>query len=75
MGWRGIRIGWLDGVGEKHRAELSRKAVVYFNSDTNGTGTLNAGGSPSLQVFFSEVLRDINDPVKNKPLLEPDFRS
>jgi N-acetylated-alpha-linked acidic dipeptidase len=61
-------IGSTEWV-EKHKADLSSKAVLYLNSDSTGTGTLNAGGSPSLQVFFSEVLRDINDPKKNESLL------
>jgi N-acetylated-alpha-linked acidic dipeptidase len=61
-------IGSTEWV-EKHRPELSKKAVMYLNSDSTGTGTLNAGGSPSLQVFFSEILRDVSDPKKNEPLL------
>ena len=31
---------------EKHEAELKDKLVLYLNSDTNGKGDFNAGGSP-----------------------------
>jgi N-acetylated-alpha-linked acidic dipeptidase len=54
---------------EKHRSDLAGKAVLYLNSDSTGVGTLAAGGSASLQVFFSEILRDVNDPKTNEPLL------
>ncbi|HZN27129.1 MAG TPA: M28 family metallopeptidase [Burkholderiales bacterium] len=70
--WDGEEFGLIGSTEwvEKHRPELLRKAVMYLNSDTTGIGTLNAGGSPSLQIFFSEVLRDIQDPVKKQALLE-----
>jgi N-acetylated-alpha-linked acidic dipeptidase len=61
-------IGSTEWV-EKHQADLSRKGVMYLNSDSNGKGTMAAGGSPSLQVFFSEILRDVKDPKSNEPLL------
>ncbi len=57
---------WL----EKHREELSRKALIYVNSDSNGKGKLGAGGSHVLEQFMREVLRDNLDPVSGKPLLE-----
>ncbi|MBC7927228.1 MAG: hypothetical protein H7039_16390, partial [Bryobacteraceae bacterium] len=50
--------------------ELSKKAVVYFNSDSNGKGYLGAGGSPALEKFFSEVLRDVRQPGVDKSVLE-----
>jgi N-acetylated-alpha-linked acidic dipeptidase len=62
-------IGSTEWV-EKHQDELAAKAVVYFNSDTNGKGFFNAGGSPALQVFFSQVLRDVTAPGSKKPLIE-----
>jgi N-acetylated-alpha-linked acidic dipeptidase len=55
---------------EKHRAELARKTVAYINSDSNGKGTLGAGGSHALEQFMREVLRDNKDPVSGKSLLE-----
>jgi N-acetylated-alpha-linked acidic dipeptidase len=61
-------IGSTEWV-EKHRDELARKTVAYINSDSNGKGTLGAGGSHPLEQFMREVLRDNKDPVSGKPLL------
>ena len=47
---------------EAHADELSRKAVAYLNSDTNGRGYLFMGGSHSLERFINDVTRDIDDP-------------
>ena len=57
---------WL----EKHQAELARKMVVYLNSDSNGKGWINAGGSPLLDQFMRGVLDEISDPVSGKKVLE-----
>lgn len=54
-------IGSTEWV-EKHKAELDQKAIVYFNSDSNGKGKLTAGASPSLSVFLEEVARDLGVP-------------
>jgi N-acetylated-alpha-linked acidic dipeptidase len=59
---------------EKHLEELKRKLALYVNSDMNTAGRLNAGGSPLLEVFMSEVLRDSDDPKSGKPLLPREFR-
>ena len=47
---------------EEHQAELRQKAVFYLNSDGNGRGALNVGGSYSLMRFANEVAHDIDDP-------------
>ena len=83
QGWRPkrtIRLALWDGeefglVGstewvEKHQEELERKAAVYINSDSNGRGTIYAGGSHTLETFLREVLRDLNEPVTQKSLLD-----
>jgi N-acetylated-alpha-linked acidic dipeptidase len=83
QGWqpkRTIRLALWDGeefglVGstewvEKHQEELERKAAVYINSDSNGRGSIGAGGSHTLEVFMREVLRDLNDPTTQKSLLD-----
>ena len=46
---------------EKHEEDL-KKAVVYINSDGNGRGYLNAGGSHTLEHFVNLVAKDIKDP-------------
>ena len=61
-------IGSTEWV-EKHRDELQSKAVAYFNTDMNTGGKLGAGGSQVFEKFFSEVMRDIEDPAKGKSLL------
>jgi len=47
---------------ETHAAELKKKAVVYINSDTNGRGFLDVGGSHALQHFVNQVAADVKDP-------------
>jgi N-acetylated-alpha-linked acidic dipeptidase len=49
---------------EEHADELSRHAVAYLNSDSNGRGYLFVGGSHSLEKFINGVARDIEDPEK-----------
>jgi N-acetylated-alpha-linked acidic dipeptidase len=70
--WDGEEFGLLGSTEwvEKRRAELDRKLVAYFNSDSNGRGPLRAGGSPLLQRFMEEVARDISDPVASKSVLD-----
>ncbi len=70
--WDGEEFGLIGSTEwvEKHQAEISAKTVVYFNSDTNGKGTLNVGGSPSLQTFITQVVRDVNDPVTGESVLQ-----
>ncbi len=71
--WDGEEFGLIGSTEwvEKHAEELSRKAVVYINSDTNSKGRLGASGSHTLERFMSEVLRDIPDPADSaKTLLE-----
>ena len=48
LSWDGEEPGLLGSTewAEAHAAELKQKALAYINSDTNGRGFLNAGGSP-----------------------------
>jgi N-acetylated-alpha-linked acidic dipeptidase len=50
---------------EKHADELKQKAVAYINSDGNGRGFLNVGGSHTLEHFVNQIADGINDPEKN----------
>ena len=47
---------------EQHADELKRKAVIYINSDGNGRGFLNAGGSHDFQHLVNQVMADVTDP-------------
>jgi N-acetylated-alpha-linked acidic dipeptidase len=47
---------------EDHAGELQKKAVLYINSDGNGRGILNVGGSEDLEKFVSQTLSGLVDP-------------
>jgi N-acetylated-alpha-linked acidic dipeptidase len=47
---------------EEHAAKLSRQAVAYINTDSNGRGFLRMGGSSTLGPLLQQVARDVNDP-------------
>ena len=40
--------------------------MVYINSDSNGRGFLDAGGSHTLERFVNEVARDVEDPQRQR---------
>ncbi|HEY7410438.1 MAG TPA: M28 family peptidase, partial [Vicinamibacteria bacterium] len=48
---------------ETHAEELRRRAVAYVNSDSNGRGFLEAGGSHSLEALVNEVAESVEDPA------------
>ena len=50
---------------EKHADELKKKAVAYINSDGNGRGFLQVGGSHSLEHFVNQIADGIADPEMN----------
>ncbi len=62
--WDGEEPGLLGSTEwvEAHAEELDRHAAVYLNSDVNGRGFLNMGGSATLEHFVNTVARDIDDP-------------
>ena len=47
---------------ETHAAELSKKALVYINSDTNARGTLELSGSHDFEHVASSVAAEVTDP-------------
>jgi N-acetylated-alpha-linked acidic dipeptidase len=55
---------------EMHADELSRKAVMYVNSDSNGRGFLHPSGSHSLQTLVNQVAASVTDPETGVPVLE-----
>jgi N-acetylated-alpha-linked acidic dipeptidase len=70
--WDGEEFGLIGSTEwvEKHQEELDRAGAVYINSDSNGKGSIGASGSHTLETFVKEVLRDINDPVTGKALID-----
>ena len=70
--WDGEETGLLGSTewGETHAEELSKKAVLYINSDTNTRGFLGAAGSHSLQTFVSEIAANVRDPQTGVSVLE-----
>jgi N-acetylated-alpha-linked acidic dipeptidase len=53
---------------ETHAAELQKKAVLYINSDGNGRGILNIGGSEDLEKFASDTIAGLTDPETGQPV-------
>ncbi len=47
---------------ETHENELKEKALIYINSDGNGRGFLNVGGSHALQNWVGRIAADVTDP-------------
>lgn len=70
--WDGEEAGLLGSTewAEQHADELRRKAVLYVNSDGNGRGFLNAGGSHALQRLVNGVAADLRDPDSGVSVLE-----
>jgi N-acetylated-alpha-linked acidic dipeptidase len=70
--WDGEEWGLLGSTewAEQHASELRDKAVVYYNSDTNGEGWFGASGSHALETFMGEVARDVTDPKTGKSALD-----
>jgi N-acetylated-alpha-linked acidic dipeptidase len=70
--WDGEELGLMGSTEwvETHAAELSKKVVVYLNTDGNGRGFLEAGGSHTLESLVDEVARDVIDPEKKVSVFE-----
>jgi len=62
-------IGSTEWV-ETHAEELRQKAVAYINTDGSGAGFLFAGGSHTLEKFFSEITKVVSDPQKDVSVFE-----
>lgn len=70
--WDGEEEGLLGSTEwvEAHVDELRNHAAVYINSDSNGRGFLEAGGSHTLERFVSAVVEDVVDPERNVSVFE-----
>ena len=64
IAWDGEEPSLLGSTewAEDHGAELQQKAVAYINSDGNGRGFLEAGGSHALTNLVNEVAKEVIDP-------------
>jgi N-acetylated-alpha-linked acidic dipeptidase len=62
--WDGEEPGLLGSTewAEEHAAELTAKAALYVNSDSNGRGFLRTDGSYSTQRLIDEVATSVKDP-------------
>ena len=65
--WDGEEPGLMGSTEwvETHADELQKKAVLYINSDGNGRGFLEAGGSQALEPAFTEIAKSVTDPQTN----------
>ncbi len=63
-GWDAEEPGLLGSTewAEHRRDELHEKAVLYLNTDGNGRGFFNAGGSHTLERVVNEVAKAVQDP-------------
>src|ERR1019366_7058161 len=70
--WDGEEPGLIGSTEwvETHAEDLSKKAVAYVNTDSNGRGFLGAAGSHTLERFVDEVARDVVDPETNVSIAE-----
>jgi N-acetylated-alpha-linked acidic dipeptidase len=55
---------------EEHAAELTKKAVIYINSDGNGRGFFGAEGSHSFQHMVNQAAADVADPETGASALQ-----
>ena len=64
--WDGEEPGLLGSTEfvEAHLEELSKKAALYINSDSNARGNLDVEGSHALEPFVQAVAEDVIDPEK-----------
>ena len=62
-----ILLGSTEWV-ETHASELKKKALFYINSDSNGRGFLEVGGSRDFQHLVNQVAADVIDPETGVPI-------
>ncbi len=62
-------IGSTEWV-EHHAGTLDGRAVAYINTDGNGRGFVNIGGSHTLERMANQLMRDVADPQTGVSVLE-----
>ena len=69
--WDGEEEGLLGSTewAETHAAELQGKAVAYINTDGNGRGFLNVGGSQAFEGVVGGSAAEVEDPEKKMTVL------
>ncbi|WP_051670780.1 M28 family peptidase [Bryobacter aggregatus] len=74
--WDAEEFGLIGSTewAEKHRENLLKNAVSYFNSDSTLRGAMSVQATPSLEKFVEEWMRDYPDPATGKSLLESSNR-
>ncbi|BAV09768.1 N-acetylated-alpha-linked acidic dipeptidase [Filimonas lacunae] len=62
--WDGEEPGLMGSTEwvEAHADELEQKAVIYINTDGNGRGFLQAGGSHALEPLMDDIAKAVIDP-------------
>jgi N-acetylated-alpha-linked acidic dipeptidase len=55
---------------EDHAEELKKKAVAYINTDGNGRGFLEAGGSHALEQLVDGIAKEVTDPLTSISIYE-----
>ncbi len=70
--WDGEEEGLFGSTewAETHQDELKAKAVAYINTDGNGRGFLDVGGSHSLEALVTGAAAEIEDPEKKMSVLQ-----
>jgi N-acetylated-alpha-linked acidic dipeptidase len=72
LSWDGEEPGLLGSTewAETHADELKKKAVLYLNSDSNGRGFLELGGSHSLEHVLDQIATSVTDPETGVNVLQ-----
>jgi N-acetylated-alpha-linked acidic dipeptidase len=70
--WDGEEPGLLGSTewAEQHAGELTAKAALYINTDSNGRGFLSSAGSYTTQRLIDQVAADVRDPETGVSVLE-----
>ncbi len=73
--WDGEEEGLLGSTewAEHHQDELSKKAVLYINTDGNGRGFVGAAGSHTYEPLFNEIAGEVIDPQTGATIKERNY--